>query len=347
MKSQEFRLKTRFLRLPLAVSGLLMLFAFGCRADRTITDAEPTEEPASVVTVVLLSTPEPTAAPTPTASPLPTDTPEPTDTPNPLLREEWYIERTEQLRTQMRTHGTLSEEALEAKLRRMEIDPSKPVIALTFDDGPMPGVTDEIVKVLDQYDARATFFTIGTRFSYDTTIPLLASELAIGCEIGNHTWSHDRIPDSDYASVFNGARYLNKTVLESLGFEIKLLRPPGGYRDGKTSEICKRLGMAVALWAQSGNVHEHDPEKIVENVHRQIVNGKELQPGDIVLLHDTKPWMVDAVKIMVPKLIDEGYQLVTVSELIGLSERGFIPGEVYHKQDENIEIIVSTPTPEP
>ena len=65
---------------------------------------------------------------------------------------------------------------------------------------------------------------------------------------------------------------------------------------------------------------------------KQIVNGKELHDGDIILLHDTKKHMVDAVKIIVPQLIGEGYQLVTVWELLNLSEAGFVPGQIYRHQ---------------
>ena len=69
-----------------------------------------------------------------------------------------------------------------------------------------------------------------------------------------------------------------------------------------------------------------------KNVQKQIVNGKELEDGDIILLHDTKPYMVDAVRIMIPQLLEQGYQLVTVWELINCSEAGFVPGEAYRHQ---------------
>ncbi|MBA4348097.1 MAG: hypothetical protein C0413_04520 [Clostridiales bacterium] len=83
------------------------------------------------------------------------------------------------------------------------------------------------------------------------------------------------------------------------------------------------------LWSQSGNVHETDPQKIAQNVEKQIVNGKELQPGDVILLHDTKKYMVEAVEIIVPRLIEEGYQLVTVWELLNCSGTEIVPGETY------------------
>ena len=65
---------------------------------------------------------------------------------------------------------------------------------------------------------------------------------------------------------------------------------------------------------------------------KQIVNGKELQDGDIILLHDTKERMIPAVEIIVPQLLEEGYQLVTVSELLHLSKDGYIAGKTYRSQ---------------
>ena len=79
-------------------------------------------------------------------------------------------------------------------------------------------------------------------------------------------------------------------------------------------------------------MHETDPKKIAQNVQKQIVNGKELRDGDIILLHDTKQYMVDAVKIIVPMLQEQGYQLVTVWELLNCSGNPPVPGELYQRQ---------------
>ncbi len=252
----------------------------------------------------------------------------------PLIRDSWYAERTEEMRKFMRMYGGYSsEEELESALSRMEIDPDRPMIALTFDDGPMAGITDEIVDILAENNARATFFIIGSRFAYDATPGLLQKILGRGNAIGNHMYNHDRMDKTDYKTLLRSAKRLNDAIYDATGYTCHLIRPPGGYGAYTAGKLGKRYDMSVILWAQSGNVHERDPEKINENVHRQIVNGKELQDGDIVLLHDTKPWMVEAVRIMVPQLIEEGYQLVTVPELLHLSDRGFVYGEIYKKKN--------------
>lgn len=252
----------------------------------------------------------------------------------PKIQDAWYAERTEEMRRYMRMYGDYpTEEDLEAALSRMEIDPDRPMIALTFDDGPMAGITDEIVDILAQYDARATFFIIGSRFAYDATPDLLRKILGHGNAIGNHMYNHDRMDKTDYKTLLRSAKRLNDKIYETTGYTCHLIRPPGGYGAYTAGKLGERYDMSVILWAQSGNVHERDPEKINENVHRQIVNGKELEDGDIVLLHDTKPWMVEAVRLMVPQLIEEGYQLVTVPELLHFSDRGFVYGEIYKKKN--------------
>lgn len=293
--------------------------------------------PAPVQTAAAVSL-SPASAATPTVVPTPSPTPEPT----PAITEEWYVQRTEDMAHWMRLYGDMSEEQIAEKLRRMEIDPEKPMVTLTFDDGPMAGISDKIVDILAEYDCRATFYMRGARMKYDATVPLLKKILAGGNEIGNHTWKHQILTSTPYGDVVRTIRQVNDSVYEATGYTIKTLRPPGGYCGPTVCKIAEKFGLAVALWAQSGNVHERDPARIAENVHKQIVNGKALQPGDIILLHDTKPWMVDAVRLIVPQLLDEGYQLVTVTELMNLSDRGFVPGEKYHKQFES-----ATPTPEP
>ena len=84
-------------------------------------------------------------------------------------------------------------------------------------------------------------------------------------------------------------------------------------------------------------MHEGDPNKIAQNVEKQIVDGDVLEDGDIVLLHDTHLNMVDAVKIIVPKLLDEGYQLVTVWELLNCAPQPSVPGNTYKHQAEPVK----------
>lgn len=106
-----------------------------------------------------------------------------------------------------------------------------------------------------------------------------------------------------------------------------------GASNACVRNYAKRYEPAVVLWAQGGNVYEPNPGRIAENVRCRIVDGKELADGDIVLLHETNLWMVEAVAIMGPRLLEAGYRLLTVQELLQLSERGCVYGETYYRKD--------------
>lgn len=271
--------------------------------------------------------------PVPPQAATPAPTPIPASTPARASTEAWLTERAHTLRLRMARFGGLSGTALEERVRAMDVDPDKPMIALTFDDGPVAGVTDEILHILSEYDARATFFVLGKRGRFAQTPDLLRQILAEGSEIGSHTYEHLNLRTANGYQILSSLDKTDQMVYDATQTTMRLMRPPGGRTSAAGDRYAKQRGMAVVLWTQSGNVHEQDPARIAENVFCQYVNGKLLEDGDIVLLHDTKPWMVEAVRIMVPRLISEGYQLVTVSELIDLSEDGFVAGKRYRRQD--------------
>lgn len=275
--------------------------------------------PAPERSAKLEATPEATAEPSP----------------GPTVDADWYEERNRELRLLLRRNGSFqNSDEIDAAIAQMGIDPDKPMVALTFDDGPVTGVTNKILDVLEQYHVRATFFILGTRLKKPEAVALVKRAITLGCEIGNHTWDHQILPGLNVSEIRFEIKSTNQIVYDTTGYTVRLLRPPGGSTGANAPRLAKEQGMAIALWAQSGNVHEFDPKKIAENVQKQIVNGKELHDGDIILLHDTKDRMVPAVELIVPQLLEEGYQLVTVSELIYLSDIGFVPGRIYHSQTE-------------
>ena len=307
-------------RIVLASTVVLFTILVGCGS--ALPPPRHAEEHAKPYPVeVITSVPE---KPKPTATPLPTATPMAT------IDAPWYRERNKQLRKLIRNYRPKATEAeIDQAIERMAIDPNKPMVALTFDDGPKPGITDKILDVLEQYNARATFFVLGWRFGREGKEDILRRAVALGCEIGNHTWSHDRLPGQNYVAVRNEIRNTNKVVFDIAGVQPHCFRPPGGQNTYEAMRVARENDMVVVLWSQSGNVHEGDPNKLAQNVEKQIVDGKELHAGDVILLHDTHDCMVDAVKIIVPKLIREGYQLVTVWELLNCSGETLVPGQVY------------------
>lgn len=278
-------------------------------------------------------TPSPTATPVPPETPKPTPEPTPEPTPVPAVDAEWYRERNRTLEELLRRNGSFQNaEEIDAAVEKMYIDPEKPMVALTFDDGPVAGVTDKILDILEKYNVRATFFVIGVRLKKPEAVALVQRAVSLGCEIGNHTWEHKNMTGITVNEMRKAIVDTNKIVYENTGFTVRLLRPPGGNYCWNETRIATEQNMALVMWSQSGNVHEQDPEKIAENVQKQIVNGKELEDGDIILLHDTKERMIPAVELIVPQLLEKGYQLVTVSELLNLSDEGFVIGKTYTKQ---------------
>ena len=242
----------------------------------------------------------------------------------------WLEQRNRELEQSMaRYRPYATSEQIEKDIARMTIDPDKPMVALSFDDGPIAGVTDKILDILQKYNARATFFVCGWRFKHKQNQEIIRRMAALGCEIGNHTWSHARLSEQNYVSVRYEIENTNDAVFSATGVRPRCFRPPGGVNTYDAMRVTRENGMYIVLWSQSGNVKEFDPERIAQNVEKQMVDGKELHAGDVILLHDTHDCMVDAVEIIVPKLLAEGYQLVTVWELLNCSGVPLVPGELY------------------
>jgi len=296
-----------------------------------------------------LALPEPTAAkaaPNENATvqpaletPAPSKSAPPTDTPVPTIDAAWYQERNEQLEKWIRQYDpTESDEQIQRDIQRMAIDPNKPMVALTFDDGPVVGITDKILDILEENNARATFFVLGWRLGDKEKQEILRRAVAQGSEIANHSWSHGLLPGQNYVSVRYEIKNTNKAIVDIIGVQPHCFRPPGGQYTYEGMRVTRENDMVIVLWSQSGNVYEIDPKKIAQNVEKQIVDGDVLEDGDIILLHDTHYNMIDAVKIIVPKLIEEGYQLVTVWELLNCADQAPVPGKIYERQQAPIVI---------
>lgn len=184
------------------------------------------------------------------------------------------------------------------------IDPDKPMIALTFDDGPSI-YTPEILKTLKKYNARATFFVVGERVSgYAKTIKK-ANKL--GCEIGSHSYSHANLGTASTAVIKSQLNRTEKKIKKVLGFYTPIMRPPYGSIGDKLRYY---VGKPMILW--SVDTLDWKTRNAKSTVKRILSEAKD---GDIVLMHDLYSQSKDAAVTVIPKLIKKGYQLVTVSEM--------------------------------
>ena len=184
------------------------------------------------------------------------------------------------------------------------IDANKPIIALTFDDGPSK-YTKQIIELLKEYNCNATFFVLGNKVKiYKDTIK---ESISNGNEIGNHSYNHkwlSRLKVEDIKEQINKTQDILK---EEVNYTPILLRPTYGSVNKK---IRNNTNLEIVLW----NVDTLDwkiksSKKIADRSLSQI------KDRSIILMHDTHERTYEALKIMIPKLIDEGYQFVTISEL--------------------------------
>ncbi|NSJ13834.1 polysaccharide deacetylase family protein [[Clostridium] scindens] len=184
------------------------------------------------------------------------------------------------------------------------IDPNKPMVALTFDDGPGPR-TGELVEALARYNAHATFFMLGKKVpSYPSVIQRMKE---VGCELGNHSYDHADLSKLDASGIQNEVGGTNGNLQNIVGQGATLMRPPYGAISS-TMKGC--VGMPMILW----NIDTLDWKTRNAQATIDSVMGS-VKDGDIILMHDIHTESVDAALALIPKLIDEGYQLVTVSEM--------------------------------
>lgn len=184
------------------------------------------------------------------------------------------------------------------------IDPNKPMVALTFDDGPGKR-TGELLNQLEKYNAHATFFMLGQKISsYQAEVRRMKE---IGCELGNHSYDHKDLAKLDAAGVKGQVDSTNNKINEATGSGATVMRPPYGSIGGAMRE---QVGMPMILW----NIDTLDWKTRDAKATVDQVMGKA-KDGDIILMHDIHSETIDAALELIPKLQEAGFQLVTVSEL--------------------------------
>ena len=197
-------------------------------------------------------------------------------------------------------------------------------IALTFDDGPHNVRTEQIVDELNKYGYHATFFVVGNRIDGTTYNGASGLKYAYeaGNEIGIHGYTHEVYYDECTIEEFESELNRTKEAIHNVipDAQIRLMRPIGGYI---TAERVKQCPYAVIMWSVDSNDYKYtykkgDTEKEWTEKVNTIVDNimQDLEEGDIVLLHDLYESTYDAVVVLLKRLHEEGYTVVTVSELL-------------------------------
>lgn len=192
------------------------------------------------------------------------------------------------------------------------VNTEEKLVALTFDDGPHPRMTEMILDVLEENDVRATFFVIGQNALYRPDIVKMTSES--GHEIGNHTFSHPHISRLDEKSLCNEISEAEEAILRACGVRPRVFRPPEGACESSVMLVASKLEYNVILWSIDTRDWAHSQKyDIIKNVKKNI------RPGSIILFHDYisgEAHTVEALKELIPYLKGEGYSFVTISELM-------------------------------
>lgn len=205
-----------------------------------------------------------------------------------------------------------------------EIDPDKPMLALTFDDGPSAH-TDRLLDIFARYGVKGTFFVLGNLIDgRKATVKRIVGE---GHEIGNHSWSHRQLTNLSEEEITDQIMMTRAKIYDTVGVDSLIVRPPYGACNDAVKAVGVRVGVSFVNWS----VDTLDwKSKNAAAVYNEIM--KYASDGAIILCHDLHKTTVDAMETAIPELIRKGYQLVTVSELMEYSEKTLEAGKMYYRQ---------------
>ena len=188
-----------------------------------------------------------------------------------------------------------------------------PEVALTFDDGPNPPYTGQILDILARYQVPATFFCVGLQArAHPADVARMA---AAGHGLGNHTWSHPFLPDLSRAQLAEQLDRTDEAVARAAGAGPGMFRPPYGSRSPDVLRWLGERGTPIALW-------DVDPSDWARP-GAALIAGRVLmraRPGTIILMHDgggDRAQTVAALPLIIEGLLDRGFRFTRVGALLG------------------------------
>ena len=179
-------------------------------------------------------------------------------------------------------------------------------VALTFDDGPNPDVTPQILEILKKYDAKATFFMLGSRVQY---YPDIVKDIYNqGHEIGNHTFNHPQLTKMTEAQILKEYSSTEQAIIQAIGVPSTVFRPPYGATN---TQVKNTIDSLHVLWTIDTLDWKHrSAAKILPYVQNSMQNNA------IILMHDIHQSTADGLESVLKYLQKNGYEFVTVSEVM-------------------------------
>lgn len=204
------------------------------------------------------------------------------------------------------------------RLKYVKFDKNKKMVALTFDDGPGK-YTSSILKCLDENDAHATFFVLGSLVNNYKSAVKKAD--MIGCEIGSHTFNHVNLTNLTVNGIKGQMNKTDKRLKAIIGHGASLMRPPYGSVNSTVKSSVKK---PLVMW--SVDTRDWETRSALATYKNVMDN---VSDGSIILMHDIHGSTKDAVLKIIPALKKKGYQMVTVSELAQYKGIKLKNGQVY------------------
>ncbi len=204
-------------------------------------------------------------------------------------------------------------------------NPEAKYIALSFDDGPGDD-TARLLDILKENDVHVSFFVLGSRIDSN---PELLSRMALeGHEVAGHSWTHKSFTSLNNQQVKAEIMQTRAKIYELTGVDSLAVRPPYGAFNDRVRAVARELGVYFVNW----NVDPVDwKTRSAQKTYDAIIN--TAANGNIVLCHDIHSSTVDSMALVIPKLLSEGYQFVTVKELLGMGFGTPEAGTVYYSMD--------------
>lgn len=223
------------------------------------------------------------------------------------------------------------------------IDPAGPMVALTFDDGPDGVTSGEILDILEENHALATFFEVGRNVAaYPETVKRMAE---MGCEVASHSNAHRDLSKLKKSALLKDLDTADQAFLDA-GVDVPtLVRPPYG---AVNSTVKSSSGRAMITWTvDTLDWQSRDAQTVIN-----YVQGLGDLDGEIILMHSIYESTVEAVRVLVPWLQEQGYQLVTVTELMAyyygeLPQPDHFYGYTYFSTHGRTDTPAALPAPEP
>lgn len=199
---------------------------------------------------------------------------------------------------------------------------SKKHVALTFDDGPNAKTTKKVLNALEKNKCRATFFLVGSNITKSTG-SLLKKEKKLGCEIGNHSYSHPLLTNMSNSAVKKQFTRTNQKIKKYTGENATVCRTPYG---ASNKSILKTAGSPHILWSVDTLDWKY------RNTKRLISYVKgHARDGDVILMHDIHNTTANAVDRICKELKKKGFETVTVTELAAIKGKKMKASHTYSR----------------